>query len=158
MLADKKGMEARGRAAISRGLVALSQRDWTYIARTRHVLRTGRTALVVADGAIHVLRRGRDGAWRAAISLLELDTSTETEHDMTQQTQLLEPFATRAGEGEALWWFDCLAEIKATGEQTGGLLSILEITEPPNSAAPLHVHHRDDEGFWILAGAGCSSS
>jgi ketosteroid isomerase-like protein len=69
VLADKNGMEARGRAAISRGLVALSQRDWTYIARTRHVLRTGRTALVVADGAIHVLRRGRDGAWRAAISL-----------------------------------------------------------------------------------------
>ena len=31
------------------------------------------TALVVAAAGIHVLRRGGDGAWRAAISLLELD-------------------------------------------------------------------------------------
>jgi quercetin dioxygenase-like cupin family protein len=71
---------------------------------------------------------------------------------MTQGTQTLEPTATRAGEGEARWWFGGLAEIKVTGEQTGGLLSIVEITEPPNAAAPLHVHHREDEGFWILEG------
>lgn len=71
---------------------------------------------------------------------------------MTQQTQLLDPVATRAGEGEARWWFQCLAEIKVTGEQTGGRLSIVEITEPPGAVAPLHVHHRDDEGFWILEG------
>ena len=59
---------------------------------------------------------------------------------------------TRAGEGEARWWFGCLAEIKLTAEQTGGLLTIIEITEPPGSEAPLHVHHRDDETFWILDG------
>ena len=71
---------------------------------------------------------------------------------MTQQTPVLDPFLTRRGEGEARWWFECLAEIKVTAEQTGGLLSIVEITEPPNAAAPLHVHHREDEGFWILEG------
>jgi quercetin dioxygenase-like cupin family protein len=71
---------------------------------------------------------------------------------MTGKAQLLSPVATRAGEGEARWWFDCLAEIKVTAEQTGGLLSIVEITEPPNQAAPLHVHHREDEGFWVLEG------
>jgi quercetin dioxygenase-like cupin family protein len=71
---------------------------------------------------------------------------------MTQDTQTLAPVATLSGEGEARWWFDGLAEIKVTAEQTGGLLSILEITEPPNAAAPLHVHHREDEGFWILEG------
>jgi mannose-6-phosphate isomerase-like protein (cupin superfamily) len=71
---------------------------------------------------------------------------------MTQQTPVLEPFLTRGGEGEARWWFECLAEIKVTAEQTGGQLSIIEITEPPNAAAPLHVHHREDEGFWILEG------
>ena len=152
VVADENGLEAHGHAAISRGLVALWERDRTYVARTRRVLRTHDTALVVADAGIHVLHRDRDGAWRAAISLLELDTPTEVEHDMTPLTQLLEPFATRNGEGEALWWFDCLAEIKATSEQTGGLLSIIEITEPPDAVAPLHVHHRDDEGFWILEG------
>ena len=72
---------------------------------------------------------------------------------MTQDTQVLKPMITREGEGEALWWFACLAEIKVTSEQTGGLLSILEITEPPNADGPLHVHHREDEGFWILDGS-----
>ena len=71
---------------------------------------------------------------------------------MTQDTQTLEATATRQGEGEALWWFGSLAEIKVTAEQTGGLLSIVEVTEPPNATAPLHVHHREDEGFWILEG------
>ncbi|MBA2643931.1 MAG: quercetin 2,3-dioxygenase [Solirubrobacterales bacterium] len=65
---------------------------------------------------------------------------------------MLEPVATRSGEGEARWWFACLAEIKVTAEQTGGLLSIIEITEPPNAVGPLHVHHREDESFWILDG------
>ena len=71
---------------------------------------------------------------------------------MTQDTQVLEAFKTRRHEGEPRWWFGCLAEIKVTAEQTGGLLSIIEITEPPNAAGPLHVHHREDEGFWILEG------
>ena len=71
---------------------------------------------------------------------------------MTQDTKTLDATATRKGEGEALWWFGSLAEIKVTAEQTGGLLSIVEVTEPPNATAPLHVHHREDEGFWILEG------
>lgn len=71
---------------------------------------------------------------------------------MSQDTQALEATATRKGEGEALWWFGSLAEIKLTAEQTGGLLSVIEVTEPPNAQAPLHVHHREDEGFWILDG------
>lgn len=71
---------------------------------------------------------------------------------MTQKLHTLAPFATAAGEGEARWWFGCLAEIKVTAEQTNGLLSIIEITEPPDAAGPLHVHHREDEGFWILEG------
>jgi mannose-6-phosphate isomerase-like protein (cupin superfamily) len=71
---------------------------------------------------------------------------------MIQDTQVLTPMVTPTGEGEARWWFACLVEIKVTADQTGGLLSILEITEPPNAAGPLHVHHREDEGFWILEG------
>ena len=60
--------------------------------------------------------------------------------------------AIPAGEGEARWWFGTLAEIKLTGEQSGGLVSIVEITEPPFAEAPLHVHHKEDEGFWVLDG------
>jgi mannose-6-phosphate isomerase-like protein (cupin superfamily) len=71
---------------------------------------------------------------------------------MTQEAQLLAPMATRSNEGEARWWLGTLAEIKVTAHETGGLLSILEITEAPNAAEPLHVHYREDEGFWILEG------
>jgi quercetin dioxygenase-like cupin family protein len=60
--------------------------------------------------------------------------------------------ATQAGQGEARWWFAALAEIKATAADTGGLLTIVEVTESPGAQAPLHVHHREDEGFWILEG------
>ena len=74
---------------------------------------------------------------------------------MTQSTehpQTTSPRAVRAGEGEARWWFGALAVIKATAADTGGLLSIVEVTEPPGAEAPLHVHYREDEAFWILEG------
>jgi quercetin dioxygenase-like cupin family protein len=67
-------------------------------------------------------------------------------------TQAPSATAIHAGEGEALWFFDSLAEIKATAADTGGRMTIVEITEPPNSAAPLHVHHTEDEAFWIVEG------
>lgn len=69
-----------------------------------------------------------------------------------QPAATLPPAATLAGAGEARWWFNALAEIKLTAGQTGGALSIVEITEAPGAEAPLHVHERDDETFWILDG------
>ena len=74
---------------------------------------------------------------------------------MTQQIgqmQTLEPMAIRKDDGEARWWFGALAVIKATAADTGGQISIVEVTEHPGAEAPLHVHHRDDEVFWILDG------
>jgi quercetin dioxygenase-like cupin family protein len=70
----------------------------------------------------------------------------------TRRTQTLEPVAVPSGGGEARWWFDYLAVIKATAADTGGQMTIVEVTCPPNAVAPLHVHHREDEGFWILEG------
>lgn len=53
---------------------------------------------------------------------------------------------------EARWWFAALAIIKATATDTNGTMSIVEMTEPPGAEAPLHVHHRDDESFYVLEG------
>lgn len=75
---------------------------------------------------------------------------------MTQGTAhmtSLEPVTVSAGHGEARWWGDGLAEVKATAAETNGQMTILEITEPANKEAPLHVHHGEDEGFWILEGS-----
>lgn len=68
------------------------------------------------------------------------------------QAQALEPVAIGHGEGDARWWLGTLAEIKITAGQTGGLLSVVEMTNPPHFEGPLHVHHREDETFWILDG------
>lgn len=74
---------------------------------------------------------------------------------MTQNTNTantLKPVAVTSEKGDARWWFNCLAVIKATAADTGGLMSIVEVTEGAGAVAPLHVHHREDEGFWILEG------
>lgn len=64
----------------------------------------------------------------------------------------VKPLLVRSGEGEARWWFGSLAVIKATAGDTAGQLTVVEVTESPGAEAPLHVHHRDDEAFWILEG------
>ncbi len=68
-------------------------------------------------------------------------------------TQPLEALVVRSDEGEARWWFEGLAVIRATADDTGGLMSIVEMTEPPGHEAPLHVHRREDEAFYILEGS-----
>jgi mannose-6-phosphate isomerase-like protein (cupin superfamily) len=72
---------------------------------------------------------------------------------MTTNATSLEPAAVPSAEGEARWWFDNLAVIKATAADTGGQMTIVEVTGPSDWAGPLHVHHREDEGFWILEGS-----
>jgi mannose-6-phosphate isomerase-like protein (cupin superfamily) len=73
---------------------------------------------------------------------------------MTEQTTpTLEPLVVRRDEGEARWWFAGLAVIRATAAETGGQMTIVEMTEPPGTEAPLHVHHREDEAFFILEGS-----
>src|SRR5215203_1352533 len=61
-------------------------------------------------------------------------------------------FAHDPGEGEAWWWFGLLATVKVTGEQTGGRYALLEILAPDGYEGVLHVHHFEDEGFYILEG------
>jgi quercetin dioxygenase-like cupin family protein len=74
---------------------------------------------------------------------------------MTQdvsRVHTLTPVAVARDEGEARWWFGSLAVIKATAADTGGQMTIVEITNPPGFAGPLHVHYREDEAFWLLEG------
>lgn len=79
VLVESGGLEARGGVAIAATIAELWRRNRIYVARPGQVLRTHDTALLVSAGAIHVLQRGPDGTWRAAISLLHLDTSTRPE-------------------------------------------------------------------------------
>jgi quercetin dioxygenase-like cupin family protein len=64
----------------------------------------------------------------------------------------LRPYGLADGEGEARWWLGGLATIKASSRDTGGQYTLVEVVEPAGAEAPLHVHNREDEGFWILEG------
>lgn len=68
----------------------------------------------------------------------------------TGQTAI-DAFARAVEEGEALWWLGSLATIKATARDTAGQFSLVEVLEGEGEA-PLHVHHREDEAFWVLEG------
>jgi quercetin dioxygenase-like cupin family protein len=73
--------------------------------------------------------------------------------EQVQSEQELKAVVVRSDEGDARWWFSALAVIRATGADTGGGMTIVEMTEPPGADGPLHVHHREDEAFWILEGS-----
>jgi quercetin dioxygenase-like cupin family protein len=64
----------------------------------------------------------------------------------------LKPVVVAHDEGEARWWFSGLAVIKVTAADTAGQMTIIEMTEPPGTETPLHVHHREDEAFWLIEG------
>jgi quercetin dioxygenase-like cupin family protein len=51
------------------------------------------------------------------------------------------------------WFLGTLASIKAPSDVTGGRLSIVEFTHPAGFATPRHVHHDEDEGFYVLSGS-----
>lgn len=61
-------------------------------------------------------------------------------------------FAHGPGEGEARWAFGGLATIKATSATTGGRVTVTEQLAPRGVGSPLHVHHREDEWFYVIDG------
>ena len=58
----------------------------------------------------------------------------------TNPSQGVQSVAVGAQEGEARWWLGSLAIIKVTSADTGGLMSIIEMTEAPGA-----------EGQWLRA-------
>lgn len=56
------------------------------------------------------------------------------------------------GEGKKLWVAEELMTFVISGEDTGGGYALTDSTVPPGGEAPPHIHHREDEAFWVLAG------
>ena len=53
---------------------------------------------------------------------------------------------------QPLWFIDNLAYVHVDGEKCGGAYSLSEIWGAHGNMPPLHVHHRDDEAFYLLEG------
>ena len=48
---------------------------------------------------------------------------------------------------ELRWWLAALAEIKLTAADSGGAMTIVEVTEPPGAAAPTVVARAGDVAY-----------
>lgn len=68
-------------------------------------------------------------------------------------TEQSRPFVVAPGQGRAVWHLDTLMTFTALAEDTGGRLAVWEQLLPHRSSPPLHVHHHDDEAWFVLDGA-----
>jgi mannose-6-phosphate isomerase-like protein (cupin superfamily) len=68
-------------------------------------------------------------------------------------TEQSAPFVVAPGEGHAIWHIDNLMTFKALAQETGGRLAVWEQLLPHRSSPPLHVHHEDDEAWFVLDGS-----
>ena len=62
------------------------------------------------------------------------------------------PLHVSEGEGKTLWVADELMTFKVAGEDTGGAYSLTDSLVPPQAGSPPHIHHKEDEAFWVLEG------
>lgn len=64
----------------------------------------------------------------------------------------IQPYVLNAGEGEAIWYVNNRATIKARSEQTSGAFGLIEMQVAVGHGPPLHIHHTEDEVLWVLEG------
>jgi quercetin dioxygenase-like cupin family protein len=62
------------------------------------------------------------------------------------------PYILAEGEGEAPWFSGGLLTYKTTGDQTGGRLAIAEVLAPEGTGSPKHLHHHEDEAWYVIDG------
>ena len=62
-------------------------------------------------------------------------------------------YVLKKDEGRGIWFLDALLTWKALAKDTDGQWELVEQWGPRGFAAPLHSHHREAEGFYLLEGA-----
>lgn len=71
-----------------------------------------------------------------------------------QSTPQLSPalFVSELAAQDATWFLGAQTWQRATDAQTGGALGLIEQVIAPGFASPYHVHHKEDESFYVLEG------
>ncbi len=72
--------------------------------------------------------------------------------DAVCESSHVEAFVHLPGEGRSVPLGSWGMTVKASGEDTGGIFSLLEAAEPPGFGPPLHIHHDAAEAFYVLEG------
>src|SRR5918998_6729911 len=57
-----------------------------------------------------------------------------------------------AGEGQSIWIVGDTHTLKAVGEDTNEAYMLLEVSVSPQAGPPPHIHHREDEFYYVLEG------
>lgn len=71
---------------------------------------------------------------------------------MTSQQTAADARFLAPGEGRAIWFLRNRMTVKATAASTGGAYGLVESLIAPGFSPPLHVHHKEDEAFYVLEG------
>lgn len=71
---------------------------------------------------------------------------------MTLTPNPARPFALHRGEGDCTDFLGHTFSFKAAASDTAGAFSVIEIVQRRGGEPPLHVHHREDEAFYLLEG------
>jgi quercetin dioxygenase-like cupin family protein len=81
----------------------------------------------------------------------QYDTAPKEDEEMTET--VTSPYRVTAGEGLAdVWWKSGRVTVKAAGAEVGDAFSQIEVDDPRGSGPPLHLHHNEDETFYVLEG------
>ena len=61
-------------------------------------------------------------------------------------------YMMKADEGQAIWFAGALMILKAAGDRTEGRFALLDQRVAGDYAVPRHVHHAEDEAWYVLEG------
>lgn len=62
------------------------------------------------------------------------------------------PYARRMDRESSVVYMDCLFSVLAGSDDNGGRFGLIEMIAPRGREPSRHLHHTDDEGFYVLEG------
>jgi quercetin dioxygenase-like cupin family protein len=74
------------------------------------------------------------------------------QHDSEQGVAFALPTTFSPSVENSLWHMGNLLSFLVTGKETNGRFALLSVTGRKGGEAPLHVHHREEECFYMLEG------
>jgi quercetin dioxygenase-like cupin family protein len=86
------------------------------------------------------------------LAKLSVETPTAEEANRMTLMQAIDHYVRRPGPDSSLTAIGHLFTVYAGGEDTGGRLSVIECTIRKGMEPPAHIHHVEDEAFYVLSG------